>query len=306
MQKNHQTRLRKNLILRSRIIQTVRNFFIDRGYLEVETPSRIPAPAPEAHIDAQESGDWFLQTSPELCMKRLLAAGFTHIFQICKCFRMNERGHLHIPELTMLEWYLADATYLELMEECETLIRFVADSEGPERLIRFQGNKIDLSKPWERLRVSDAFARYAPLPLEQALSEDLFDEMIGLEIEPRLGLEKPVFLYDYPAIHGALARRKPGNPDIAERFELYIGGMELCNGFTELTDPEEQRKRFEEEIQFRKSAGKRIYPMPETFLTDLKFMPDAAGNALGLDRLVMMFADAARIDDVIAFTPEDL
>jgi len=306
MQKNRQTRLGKNLILRARIIQTVRNFFIDRGYLEVETPSRIPAPAPEAHIDAQESGDWFLQTSPELCMKRLLASGFTHIFQICKCFRMNERGHLHIPELTMLEWYLADATYLELMEECEALIRFVANSSGPGSLIQFQGNNIDLSEPWERLRVSDAFVRYASLPIEQALSEDLFDEMIGLEIEPRLGLEKPVFLYDYPANHGALARRKPGSPDIVERFELYIGGMELCNGFTELTDPKEQRKRFEEEIQFRKSAGKRSYPMPETFLTDLQFMPDAAGNALGLDRLVMLFADAAKIDDVLTFTPENL
>ncbi len=306
MQNNRRARLKKNLILRSRIIQTVRNFFIDRGYLEVETPSRIPAPAPEAHIDAQESGNWFLQTSPELCMKRLLASGFTRIFQICKCFRMNERGHLHIPELTMLEWYLAGATYLELMEECEALIRFVADSTGTGSLIQFQGSKIDLSEPWEHLRVCDAFARYAPLTLEKALSEGLFDEMIGLEIEPRLGLEKPVFLYDYPARYGAFARRKPENPDIAERFELYIGGVELCNGFTELTDPEEQRHRFEEENRFRKTAGKKMYPMPESFLADLEFMPDAAGNALGLDRLVMLFTDVPIIDDILTFTPETL
>jgi len=306
MQNHPSTRQQNNLILRSRIIQIIRNFFMDRGYLEVETPLRIPAPAPEAHIDAQESGGWFLQTSPEICMKRLLASGFTRIFQICKCFRMNERGRLHIPELTMLEWYLVNADYVELMKECEELIRSAARSLNHTHSIVFQGNSINLSKPWERLAVSDAFSRYAPLTLEQALSRNRFDEMIGLEIGPRLGLEKPVFLYDYPALHGALAKRKPGNPDLAERFELYIGGMELCNGFTELTDPEEQRKRFEEEIQFRKTAGKRTYPMPERFLSDLRFMPNAAGNALGLDRLVMLFADAAVIDDVISFTPEDL
>jgi lysyl-tRNA synthetase class 2 len=303
---SRQTAIRQNLVLRSRIIQAIRSFFTQAGYLEVETPIRIPAPAPEAHIDAQESGSWFLQTSPEICMKRLVASGFEKIFQICKCFRKNERGELHIPELTMLEWYQANATYLDLMTECENLVTEVVRSIRTGPLLRLENQTVDLSPPWDRIRVSDAFKRHASISMDTALSENRFDEVIGIEIQPRLGKNKPVFLYDYPSACAALARRKPLQPEYAERFELFINGVELCNCFTELTDPDEQRDRFEKELAYRHTMNKKAYPMPERFLQSLKDMPPTAGNALGLDRLVMLLAHAKKIDDIVTFTPEEL
>ena len=301
-----QTDCLPNLRLRARIIRTVRQFFAEHDYLEVETPIRIPAPAPEAHIDAQPSGSWFLQTSPELCMKRLLAAGYPRIFQICKCFRRNERGRRHLPELTMLEWYTAGHDYSDMMTQCEALLTEVADSIGLEKGCATKGRRIDLSLPWPRMTVAEAFERLAGISVEQAMEEDRFEEVLALEIEPRLGIEKPVFLYDYPAACGALARLKSSNRRLAERFELYIGGLELCNAFTELNDANEQRARFDTERESRRQAGLTVYPMPERFLEALKDMPDAAGNALGIDRLVMLFADTTEIDDVVAFTPEEL
>jgi len=296
---------KNNLVLRAGIIQAIRMFFAGHDYLEVETPVRIPAPAPETHIDAIESENMFLRTSPELCMKRLLAAGYPRIFQICRCFRKHERGSKHIPEFTMLEWYCADSDYFDMMDETETLIKYVAAKSGCGNRIIYQGNRMDLDKPWTRMTVAEAFYKYASISVDKALSDDLFDETMA-EIEPALGKNAPLFLYDYPASCGALAKLKTGNSSVAERFELYISGIELCNGFTELTDSKEQRARFEKELAFRKKAGKKEYPMPEKFLESLLRMPDASGNALGLDRLVMLFADAERIDDVVAFTPEEL
>lgn len=300
-----QQNIKTNLVLRAGIIQSVRMFFASHNYLEVETPIRIPAPAPEAHIDAIESEDRFLHTSPELCMKRLLASGYFRIFQICRCFRQNERGSRHIPEFTMLEWYRAGSDYFDMMKETEELIKYVAFKSGFGSCITYQASRIDLDISWARMTVADAFDRYASVPVDKALSEDRFDETMA-EIEPALGQGTPLFLYDYPASCGALAKLKTGYSSIAERFELYIGGVELCNGFTELTDPKEQRVRFEKELAFRKKAGKKEYPMPEKFLEALACMPDASGNALGIDRLVMLFADTTIIDDVVAFTPEEL
>lgn len=301
-----QAACRQILRLRAHIIGTVRQFFAEHDYLEVETPIRIPAPAPEAHIDAQPSGTWWLQTSPELCMKRLLAAGYPRIFQICKCFRRGERGRRHLPELTLLEWYAAGVDYSDMMTQCEALVTTVAGCMGLDEALRYQGRRIDLSLPWPRMTVTEAFEHWAGISVERAMDEDRFEELLALEIEPRLGIDKPVFLYDYPAAHGALARLKPLNRRLAERFELYIGGLELCNAFTELTDPKEQRERFEKERASRRQAGKPAHPMPERFLEALENMPDAAGNALGIDRLVMLFTDTAEIDDVVAFTPEEL
>ncbi|OQX24341.1 MAG: EF-P lysine aminoacylase GenX [Desulfobacteraceae bacterium IS3] len=301
-----QSSVEQNLRRRAEIIQSIRRFFTERDYLEVETPCRIPAPAPESHIDAAPAGDWFLQTSPELCMKRLLSAGYARIFQICRCFRQKERGEKHLPEFTMLEWYCANVGYRELMEECEDLIGFAAREIGFGEEFEYQGEKIDLSKPWQRMSVKEAFETFASVSAETALSEDRFDEVVAFEIEPHLGRGKPLFLYDYPAQCGALARLKPENPGLAERFELYICGMELCNAFSELTDPAEQRMRFEKELKFRSESGKIAYPMPEKFLECLRDMPQASGNALGIERLVMLFTDSAQIDDVTAFTPEEL
>jgi lysyl-tRNA synthetase class 2 len=306
MVKYRQSNIKHNLHLRSQIIQAVRSFFIDRNYLEVETPIRIPAPAPEAHIDAVASGAWFLQTSPELCMKQLLAAGFPRIFQICKCFRQRERGRKHLPELTMLEWYRAEGNYLSLMEECQELLTFIASQLGSGQGLKYRDHRIELSKPWLRLPVADAFEKYGSVSMDEALASGSFDEVMALEIEPRLGAPVPAFLYDYPAPHGALARLKPGNPLLAERFEFYVAGLELCNGFSELNDALEQRRRFEKEQLLRRSLNKTAYPMPHKFLEALADMPAAAGNALGIDRLVMLFADTDQIDDVVAFTPEEL
>ena len=168
-------RNRESLWIRAQMTQAVRQFFIDRGYLEVETPIRIPAPAPEFHIDAVSSGDWFLQTSPELCMKRLLAAGYPKIFQICKCFRQNERGDAHLPEFTLLEWYRAGIDYRHLMEECEELIRFVAVRLGQGDSISRGQHVVRLASPWERITLQDAFARYAPCSLNEAIREDSFE-----------------------------------------------------------------------------------------------------------------------------------
>jgi len=303
---HRQKRLRKNLTIRARVIQAVRKFFIEHDYLEIETPIRIPAPAPETHIDAVASGDWFLQTSPELCMKRLLASGYPRIFQICKCFRQAERGRLHLPEMTLLEWYRAGSNYQDMMNECEALIFSVAQKMDKKDGIVYQGEEIRLNPPWPRISVTDAFNRFGSISLEEALAKDQFDEIMVTEIESALAKSRPVFLYDYPACRGALARLKPQDRRYAERFELYIGGLEICNAYSELADPAELRNRFEQAHERRRESGKHVYPMAHKFLDALKDMPEASGNALGMDRLTMLFADASRIEDVVAFVPEEI
>lgn len=306
MKNSRQSHIKRNLWLRAQIIQAVRTFFIDNDYLEVETPCRIPAPAPEAHIDAEVSGDWFLHTSPELCMKRLIAAGYPRIFQICRCFRQKERGSKHLPEMTLLEWYTAGHNYFNMMDQCEELIRFVARRAGVKNFLVYQGNRIDLNPSWPRMSVTDAFEKFSSVSMETAMLQDRFDQVTAFDIEPNLGYGKPLFLYDYPASAASLAKLKPENRSMAERFELYINGMELCNAFSELTDPLEQRTRFENEQKNRSKFGLQAYPLPEKFLDSLQYMPEASGSALGIDRLVMLFADTTRIDDVVAFTPEEL
>ena len=296
-----------NLKKRAALIQAVRLFFIDRGYIEVDTPLRLPVPIPEAHNEPVESGSHFLQTSPEICMKRLLAeAGCSKIFQICKCFRRGERGARHIPEFTMLEWYRTHCDYLALMDECEDFIVEVARALGHCGSIPAKGETVNLEKPWEKLTVSEAFARYAPVSVAQALEQNTFDEVLCSCIEPQLGMKKPVFLYDYPVELGALARRKSNNPAVAERFEIYIAGLELANGFSELTDPAEQQQRFEREQQLIKKQGRRAAELPWKFLASLPRMPETAGIAFGIDRLAMILLHAETIDQVVSFVPEDL
>ena len=295
-------RKRQSLTERSRIIQDIRSFFINRGYLEVETPHRIPANAPEPHIDAVVSGDWALHTSPELAMKRLLAAGYEQLFQICRVWRDGERGQYHLPEFSLLEWYRTGTDYHGLMTECTELL-FVLVPQG--KLSR-QGHTIDLTLPWQQLTVAEAFSQYASMNLDEALASDRFEEILTTEVEPHLGRHRPTFLTEYPARLAALARTKPGEPQVAERFELYIDGLEIANAFSELTDPQEQRSRFETDEQARRSAGKTPYPLPEKFLNELATMPEAAGIALGLDRLIMLLTDAVDIDEVVAFTADEL
>ena len=291
---------------RAAVIQALRDFFHCRGYLEVETPHRIPAPAPESHIDAVESGEWFLHPSPEICMKRLLAAGHPRIFQICRCWRARERGSRHLPEFTLLEWYRTGIDYRALMEECEDLFLFLGERLRGGRNLEYLGERVNLDKPWPRMSVRDAFDRFAPLPMAEAMEWDRFDETLVRHVEPNLGKGKPAFVFDYPAPLGALARLRRDDLSVAERFEIYLFGLEIANGFSELTDPQEQRKRFEKEMESRRHAGKTVYPMPEKFLSELSGMPESAGIALGVDRLAMIFSNAASIDEVSAFSPEDL
>ena len=297
----------RRLRVRARIVQAIRAFFVEQGYLEVETPHRVPAPIPEAHIDPVPCRGGYLHTSPEVCMKRLLAAGLGRIFQVCRCWREGERGRLHLPEFTMLEWYRTGADYRDLMAECEALIPFVARAVGKGEVLSYQGRRVNAEPPWPRIRVDDAFEELGGVPVGEAIRSGAFEEILVSRVEPALAeLGRPVFLLDYPLQQGALARICPGRPDRVERFELYAGGLELANGFSELVDPVEQRARFEAEQEARLRGGREVAPLPEPFLRDLAGVPPAAGIALGVDRLVMLLADAGAIDEVVAFAPEDL
>ncbi|NVN89527.1 MAG: EF-P lysine aminoacylase GenX [Desulfuromonadales bacterium] len=296
----------RNLQLRAAIVSSIRSFFASQGFLEVETPQRIPANAPEEFIEPFDSRDWYLHTSPEMCMKRLLCRGHERIFQLSHCWRRDERGSRHLPEFTMLEWYRSSSDYLQLMKDCENLLRWVAETRGTTDGVSYQGQRLDPCGDVERITVKNAFARFASKEVTTAVSDGSFDEIMVTRIEPALPHAKPVILMDYPAEMAALARLNSGDPSVAERFELYWGGLELANGFSELNDPQEQRQRFELANRKRKEAGCPPLPLPEPFLRELADMPASAGIAFGVDRLVMLFADAAKIDDVIAFTPEEL
>ncbi len=245
-------------------------------------------------------------------MKQLLGGGCSRIFQICHCFRREERGRFHGTEFTMLEWYHAGWNYFDLMAECEIFVRQLAgdcsDFEGivgADSIWR-SGKIISLASPWTRLSVAEAFQKYANISAVEALRQDSFDEILVSEIEPNLGWDRPVFLYDYPAPLASLARKKKDNQDLAERFELYIGGLELANGFSELIDPVEQRKRFEQDITaICKSTGARRNP-PENLLKALENMDETAGIALGFDRLLMLFLRTEDISEVVAISFDDL
>jgi lysyl-tRNA synthetase class 2 len=291
---------------RAALIQAIRRFFINRDYVEVDTPARLPVIIPEAYNEPVKSGDHFLQTSPEICMKRLIAeAGCRKIFQICRCYRKNERGDLHLPEFTMLEWYRTGCDYHSLMEECEDLLLEVAGAIKQSSMLSYKSLAINLEKPWERITVAEAFERFAPVSVEKAMEQDRFDEILCQHVEPQLGRQHPVFLYDYPAELGALARKKQDNPEVAERFEIYMAGMEIANGFSELTDALEQRQRFEKELKKNESRGRPAGMMPEKFLESLGAMPETAGIALGVDRLAMLLFNKDTIDKVVSFVPED-
>jgi lysyl-tRNA synthetase class 2 len=295
-------RLAPYLKKRAKAIDAIRRKFDSWGFLEIETPTRIPAPAPESHIDAEPSGERFLAPSPELQMKRLLAAGYDKIFQICHCFRQGERGDTHLPEFTMLEWYRLDASITELMGDCEQLIESAARAVQAYPTTHRQNIPINLTGPWERLEVADAFERYAGWRPGSNPDPNRFDVDLVSKVEPALPTNRPIFLVGYPAAMASLAQLDEKDPSRAERFELYAGGLELANGFSELTDPVEQRDRFKKEQNARAAAEKTIYPLDEHFLGALELgLGPCAGIAMGLDRLVMVLTGASVIDDVVAF-----
>lgn len=274
----------------------------------METPLCIPANAPEEHINPVNADhDWQLQTSPEICMKRLLCRGFDKIFQISHCWRADERGSRHLTEFTMLEWYRTDADYMVLMDDCRHLLQYVADGCIPDQKYSHCGQKIDPNRNWQRISVQEAFSCYAQANALDCVKNGSFDLLLTDILEPAFAkISVPVILYDYPTELAALAKIKEEDSRFAERFELYLGGLELANGFSELNDPDEQRLRFKEANQQRIKSGRQAMSLPEKFLDELSALPPSAGIALGVDRLVMLAIGAETIDQVVAFTPESL
>ncbi|MFZ2446099.1 MAG: EF-P lysine aminoacylase EpmA [Syntrophobacteraceae bacterium] len=296
---------RRFLHIRSRALRRIRAFFDGEGFLEVQTPVLTSAPAPETHIRTiAADGGRYLSTSPELFMKRLLAAGYEKIYQISPAFRAGERGRLHHPEFTILEWYRSGADYRTLQDDCQRLVQSVCGALGPDCAPRRGDRALAAGGEWTRMSVREACMEFAGWDPGPDPDEDRFDTVMVEKVEPNLGFPAPCILEDYPAGRAALARLKPGDPEVAERFELYWAGIELANGFSELTDPAEQRARFEAAI-YLKQTREGVRPnMPEAFLESLHNLGPCAGIAFGVDRFVMLLAGADDIDSVTAFSPE--
>ena len=299
-------RRKANLRRRAFIYEYIRDFFKERDFLEVDTPIRSPAIAPEEFITPFESEDWFLAASPELYMKRLLAAGYEKIFQFSHSFRKGERGRWHNPEFTMLEWYRTGADYSQIISEIEDLITAIAGRLGfKNNKIEYQHQAIDLKKPWPRMTIRDAFLKAAAWDPAAEPDSLRFDTDFVTKVLPSFSPHLPTVLIDYPASMASLARLKPGNPLVAERAEVFIGGLELANAYSELTDVKEQEQRFREAIEEIQKERGQTMPMPQKFLQALLRLPECGGVALGIDRLVMLFCNADSIDDVMAFTEEE-
>lgn len=317
---------------RAAIAAAVRRFLAAEGFAEVETAALQLSGGNETHLSAfateliggsGERSRLYLHTSPEFSCKKLLAAGEERIFTLARVFRNRERSALHHPEFTMLEWYRAGAPTLRLMEDCAGLLASAARAAGASDF-SWRGRTCDPFEEPQIISVCEAFATHASIDLEALLGDrdalaraaardgirvaeddcwsDLFSKIMSEKIEPVLGCERPTILTDYPASEAALARVNPDDPRFADRFELYVCGVELANGFAELTDPAEQRRRFEAQMAEKRRLYKEAYPIDEDFLAALAEMPEAAGVALGFDRLVMLATGAERIEQVL-WTP---
>ena len=266
----------------------MREFFYRADFIEVETPVKIHAPAPEEYIESVRSEGDFLRTSPELAMKVLLSEGCQRIFQIGSCFRANEHGRRHLEEFTMLEFYAAGWDYRQLAEFTAEMLNFAAGTNP-----FFSGH--------EFITVDDAFRKYAGVSAFEADADDFFDELMVTRVEPNLGREKLTFLMDYPASRASLSRISPADSRVAERWELYRNGLELANAFGELTDAEEQKKRFAAANAFRAANNMHAYPEPVEFYAALeRGLPQSSGCAIGVDRLIMLLCGKDDIRDVRA------
>jgi elongation factor P--(R)-beta-lysine ligase len=295
------------LSARARALGVIRDYFREQDFVEVDTPHRVRTPGLDLHVQALRAEGGYLATSPEFHMKRLLVGGMPRIYQLGHCFRADEEGPQHEAEFMMLEWYRAFASYDAVMLDTERLVvRVVAALAGRTRLTLPDAQPVEVRAPFARVTVREAFRRFASVPDASALAErspQRFFELLLDRVEPALRRRKtPVFLVDYPVSLASLARVKPGDPSVAERFELYLGGVELCNGFGELTDPMEQRRRFRLEQAERRALGLRAYRVDGRFLAALQEgLPRASGNALGVDRLVALALGARSIAEVMAF-----
>jgi elongation factor P--(R)-beta-lysine ligase len=324
------------LLARGRITDAIRHWFRSRGFVEVETAILQRSPGNEIHLhgfstllqdSAGGSAQLYLHTSPEFACKRLLAAGEDKIFTFARVFRNRERGALHHPEFTLLEWYRAQAPYESLMEDCAALLAVAARVAGTQT-VSFRQRSCDPFAMPERVSVAEAFTRFAQIDLLATIAcgapdrdrlaaaaqrrgirtaeddtwSDLFSRILVERIEPELGSGRATILHDYPVVEAALARTKESDPRLAERFELYACGVELANGFGELTDAAEQRRRFEAQMAAKARLYGERHPIDEDFLDALAMMPPASGIALGFDRLVMLATGAPRIEHVL-WTP---
>jgi len=320
---------------RSALARRMREALEQRGYLEVETPIAVPFAGQEPHLRPFETTftpdppvppdgvhgarRLHLHTSPEYAMKRLLAReGFSRCYQLARVFRDGEISRTHNPEFTLLELYASPGNAETIMADLEQLI-FAAAPEAPAR--KGQGARLSLRPPFERLTCREAFQRYAgfdPLPLDAdavaraarasgvhsaagASWDDVFTQVLLERVEPSIGIERPTFLTGYPASQAALARLSPADPRVAERFELYAGGLELANGFSELCNAREQRQRLEDEQALRSRLGREVFPLDEKFLAALDRIPEAGGVAVGFDRLLMLITGAETIAEVLLF-----
>jgi elongation factor P--(R)-beta-lysine ligase len=298
------TRILPNLKRRALIFQLPHQSFDAQGFLEVDTPIRSPAIAPEKEIKPFDSDGWFLCSSPELYMKRLLAAGYQNIYQMSHCFRKGESGRLHNPEFTLLEWYRAGATYENMIQDTEKLVMHIATGLGIGYTWKYQGKTMDLAPPWGRITLADLYRQLAGWDPVANPDPYRFDEDMATKVIPLLNPHRIMVIKEYPAQMASLARLKPGQSAVAERAEIFAGQIELANGYSELTGRQEQERRFQSEIEAIKKEHGRTAPMPQKFLDSLPNLPDCAGIALGMDRLVMLFCDAASIDEVMPFTAE--
>lgn len=318
-----------HLHARAQALAALRAVFAARDFVEVETPLLVPSPGLEIHLDAVPAAGGYLITSPEYQMKRLLAAGFERIYQVCKCFRGNEHGPHHAGEFTMVEWYRAFDELDAIVRDTEELVAHVVEVVHGTPHARVGGRAIDVTPPWPRLTVRAAMQRHAGVAVhgdepadvlraavraaglevdDAAAWDDVFFAAFLARVEPALAaLDRPLILEDWPAPLAALARRRPDDPHTALRFEAYVGGLELANAFGELTDPVEQRARFEHDLATRRARGRAVYPIDERLLAALaEGLPPSAGIALGFDRLVMLATGADRITDVLAFAADEL
>lgn len=320
----------EHLQMRAAVIKAIRDFFDGAGFTHVETPVLQACPTVDPHIhgfaterldhDLKYAEMLYLQTSPEFAMKKLLCEGWENIYQICPVFRNGEGSSLHSPEFTMIEWYRAHAGYEDIMDDCVNLLRAVAQACDIQAY-SYKGQSVNPFADWQKLSVAEAFGQFAGVDFTASLGDrkkfgqqcanivrvleddswdDLFFRVMGEVIEPKLGFDAPCILYDYPAHMAALSRKKPDDPRFAERFELYMAGVELANAFGELTDPVEQRARIEEDLVLKERLYGIRYPVDEEFLAALeRGMPPSGGIALGIDRLCMLASGAEDIQDVL-------
>ena len=318
------------------IIHYIRVFFWHANFLEVNTPLGVRYPGQEPYLNPLpvnfhdlygQGNQFYLQTSPEFAMKKLLAADFDKIFQICQCFRDGEAfGGQHNTEFTMVEWYRAPGTLENIMDDTENLFKFVAEKLAVKK-IKFKGKEIDVLGKWDKMSMKEVWQKFVGVDLDDFLEiekmkklalslgtqvgehdayEDLFYKIFLNKIEPYLGIERPIFIYDYPASMSSLSRRLENDARYAKRFELYIGGLELANAFGELVDAKEQRIRLEEDKNKRKSLRKETWDVDPDFILALESgVPEAGGIALGVDRMVLLFTEARDLNEVIFQSVKD-